>query len=117
MGLDYRPPRTDAMTIRTKIEIPQAKMEFELGGDLGLAPPFLRNILPDERPAPNFEGVVPPVVAAHVEARNREATEEDWEDMWNPNMMDIYISGLMDSRAVCSKLERVLEILVWGVAL
>jgi len=55
--------------------------EFELDGDVDLASPFLHNILSDERPAPNFEGVIPPVVAAHMEARNCEATEEDWENM------------------------------------
>ena len=69
------------MTIRTKIEVLQTDGEFEFDGDTDLASLFLRNILSDERPAPNVEGVVPPVVAAHTEARNREAIEEDWEDV------------------------------------
>ena len=34
--------------------------EFEFDGGIDLASPFLRTILSDERPAPNFEGVVPP---------------------------------------------------------
>ena len=55
--------------------------EFELDGDIDLASPFLRNILSDERPTPGSEGAAPPAVAVHGETRNREATEEEWENM------------------------------------
>jgi hypothetical protein len=37
--------------------------------------------LVDEKPALNSEGVVPPVVATHMEIGSHEATEEEWENM------------------------------------
>ena len=55
--------------------------EFELDGDIDLASPFLRKILSDEPPSLGSEGVAPPAVAVCRETRNREATEEEWENM------------------------------------
>jgi len=55
--------------------------EFELDGDIDLTSPLLRDILSDERPALGSEGAAPPTVAIHGETRNREATEEEWENM------------------------------------
>ena len=56
-------------------------MELELDDDTNLASPFLRNILSDERPAPDFEGVTPLVVVTHMEMTNRRATEDGWANI------------------------------------
>jgi hypothetical protein len=47
-----------------------------------VAPPFLCHILSNDRPAPapNSEGIMPPVVATYMEMGSHEAMEE-WEDM------------------------------------
>jgi hypothetical protein len=53
----------------------------DIDGDIDLASHFLRDILSDERPAPDSEGIMPPVVATHMEMGSHEATEEEWENM------------------------------------
>ena len=57
------------------------------------------NILSDEWPAPEFEGVVPLVATVHMKTRIREATEEDWQDMWWPCYMAfLTVSNTVDNQ-------------------
>jgi hypothetical protein len=48
-----------------------------------VAPRFLRDTLSEDRPAPapNSEGIMPPVVATYVEMGSHEIAEEEWENM------------------------------------
>jgi hypothetical protein len=50
-------------------EVPQARILMEssnsMAASISASPLFLHDILSDERPAPNSEGIVPPVVATH----------------------------------------------------
>ena len=56
--------------------------EFELDEDINLSSPFLRNMLSDEQPAPvPGDTRLPAVAATYTELRNREPTEEEWENM------------------------------------
>ena len=56
--------------------------EFELDEDIDLSSPILRNILSDEHLALAPQGTTPPTFAgAPTELRDREPTEEEWDNM------------------------------------
>jgi hypothetical protein len=69
-------------------EVPRARndidREFELDSNDGRSESrHLCDILLDERPAPapNSEGIMPPVVTTRVEMWGHETTEEEWGNM------------------------------------
>ena len=53
--------------------------EFNLDDDVDLESPLLDGMLSDRRPASNQENVA--AITAHVEMRDREPTEDDWENL------------------------------------
>ena len=58
--------------------------EFELDDDVDLTSPFLRGMLSDKQLVPdNRDAVVPSITTANVgaEMRNREPSEDDWENV------------------------------------
>ena len=55
--------------------------DFELDDGIDLTSIFLRNMVSDERPAPDPMGLATPsIVATHL-GMNRNATAEEWETM------------------------------------
>ena len=54
---------------------------FELDDDIDLSSPFLCDMLSDERLVPDLKGVMAPTITTCTEMRNREPTEEEWENM------------------------------------
>jgi hypothetical protein len=74
------------VTFGSRTEFLQARILMEnlssMATSILVAPPFLRDILSDDRlaPAPNPEGIIPPAVATYMEMGSHEATEE-WENM------------------------------------
>jgi hypothetical protein len=55
--------------------------ESELDDDIDLSSPFPRNMLSDEQPVQDFEGITIPTIIERADMRNHEPTEEEWENM------------------------------------
>lgn len=54
--------------------------EFELDNDIDLSSPFLHNMLSDKQLVPDLEDVMTPTSTMYPEWRDREPTEEEWEN-------------------------------------
>ena len=57
-------------------------VEFELNDDIDPTSPFLCSMVSGEQPLPSFDGLAPPAVTTHVGTGSREATGEEWDNVW-----------------------------------